>query len=292
MLVESDRITDLAAQLLREGYLVIENATDRSRVEAISAELTPHLEEAPYCQGAFFGPETKRVGRVLARSRSSHDLVMHDLVYGIVSKILQPNCHSLQLSLTQAIEIFPGAAAQGPHRDQDMWWAPKGAMEYMINVMWALDDFSETNGATRVWPRSNTMDQDDPLLPDEMAKSVVMSKGSACLFLGSTVHSGGENTSLRSRRGLIISYCLGWLKPWENQWLSYPPEIAKTFSPELAALVGYSQHRPSLCNYEGQCPSVLLSSDERWAPFVDALLPFQIELVDQYREMRLGLMAA
>jgi ectoine hydroxylase-related dioxygenase (phytanoyl-CoA dioxygenase family) len=112
------------------------------------------------------------------------------------------------------------------------------------------------------------------------------------LFLGSTVHSGGENTSNLPRRGLIISYCLGWLKPWENQWLAYPPEVAKSFAPELAALVGYQQHRPSLCNYEGQCPSVLLKDEASWQPFVDALLPEQVALVDEYREMRLSQMAA
>lgn len=287
-----NQIASYAEQLRRDGYLIIENAADQSHMDIISQELSPFLGNAPYCEGAFFGPETKRLGRILARSPSSHTLVMDELVFGIVKSILQPNCHSLQLSLTQAIEIHPGAVAQGPHRDQDMWWVPKGAMEYMINVMWALDDFTERNGSTRVWPRSNHMDHNDPLLPDEDAISAVMPKGSACLFLGSTVHSGGENISARSRRGLIVSYCLGWLKPWENQWLAYPPQIAKRFDPDLAALVGYSQHRPSLCNFEGQCPSVLLSEDTDGRPFVDALLPEQVELVDQYREMRLGRLAA
>jgi ectoine hydroxylase-related dioxygenase (phytanoyl-CoA dioxygenase family) len=218
--------------------------------------------------------------------------VLHDLVYAIVSAALQPNCHSLQLNLTQAIEIFPGAPAQGPHRDHDMWWTPKGEIEYMINVMWALDDFTERNGATRIWPGSNHMDQSVPLLPDDHAISAVMPAGSACIFLGSTMHSGGENLSTLSRRGLIISYCLGWLKPWENQWLAYPPEIARTFDRKLAALVGYQQHLPSLGNFEGQCPSMLLGDLDRSKPFVDALLPQQAALAEQYREMRLSLLAA
>lgn len=278
-----------ADTLRRDGYLILEDAVPVSSIDAIGVELAPHFSVAPFCQGPFYGAETKRLGRVLARSQAAQALVLHDLVFGIVRSILEPNCHSLQLNLTQAIEIFPGAPAQGPHRDHDMWWTPKGEVEYMINVMWALDDFTERNGATRVWPGSNRMDQSEALLPDEMAVSAVMPKGSACLFLGSTMHSGGENLSRQSRRGLIISYCLGWLKPWENQWLAYPPEIARTFDPELAALVGYRQHLPSLGNFEGQCPSVLLGDAPPTRPFVDALLPEQAAMAEQYREMRLSM---
>lgn len=291
MAIPSVRLRSLVEQLQRDGFLILENAASQSVMDTIGNELAPHFAAAPFCRGPFYGDETKRLGRVLARSRSAHALVLHDLVYDIVQSILQPGCHSLQLNLTQAIEIFPGAPAQGPHRDHDMWWAAKGETEYMINVMWALDDFTERNGATRVWPGSNRMDQDIPLLPDAQAISAVMPKGSACLFLGSTMHSGGENLSARSRRGLIVSYCLGWLKPWENQWLAYPPKIARTFDPELAALVGYQQHLPSLGNFEGHCPSALLGFDQT-QPFVDALLPDQAVLAQQYREMQLGIRAA
>ena len=213
-------IGDLAAQLQADGYLIIENAITPAATDDVGRELAPHFDAVPFCEGPFYGAETKRLGRVLARSRASHALAIHEQVYGVVSQVLARNCHSLQLNLTQAIEIFPGAPAQGPHRDHDMWWTPKDGTEYMINVIWALDDFTPSNGATRIWPGSHRMTQDE-MLPDEMAISAVMPKGSACIFLGSTMHSGGENFSARSRRGLIISYCLGWLKPWENQWLAY-----------------------------------------------------------------------
>lgn len=285
-------IPHLVEQLRQDGFLILKDVVGHPTIKAIRNELASHFAASPYCEGPFYGAETKRLGRVLSRSKTAHNLVLHELVHGIIGAILQPNCHSLQLNLTQAIEIFPGAPAQGPHRDHDMWWTPKGDVEYMINVMWALDDFTDRNGATRVWPGSNRMDQSELLLPDEQAVSAVMPQGSACIFLGSTMHSGGENLSSRSRRGLIVSYCLGWLKPWENQWLAYPPEVARTFAPELAALVGYQQHLPSLGNFEGQCPSVLLG-DQHWSqPFVDALLPEQAAMAQQYREMRLGMLAA
>lgn len=273
-------------KLKREGYLVIEDLIDPELLQAVYNELDPHFSDAPFGNGHFYGPETKRFGRPLARSRSVEKLVLNKTVLTLVNSILGEHCDCLQLNLGQGIEIHPGAPAQGPHRDHDMWWGEKGKHDYMVNVMWALDDFTIENGATRIWPRSNHM-LNDMLLPDDEAVSAVMPAGSACLFLGSTLHSGGANKSDKPRRGLVISYCLGWLKPWENQWLSYPPEVAKTFSPELADLVGYRQHRPSLNNFEGQCPSVLLQ-DGNWSPFVDALKPEQAELVAIYREMQIN----
>jgi len=273
----------LAAALLSDGYLIAPGLLDPHSTDRLCAELEPHFEAAAFGRGMFYGAETKRFGAVLKRSREARDIVMHPTVLAIVERALGNWCQCLQLNLTQAIEIHPGAPVQCPHRDQDMWAGPKGQMQYMVNVMWALDDFTTDNGATRIWPRSHRADQ-DAILPDEDAIPAIMPRGSAIFFLGSTLHSGGANRSDRPRRGLIMSYCLGWLKPWENQWLAYPPSIARTFSPELAALVGYRQHLPSLGNYEGQCPSVLLTGDPApdHLPFTDALKEEHYELMRQY----------
>ena len=116
---------------------------------------------------------------------------------------------------------------------------------------------------------------------------VELEPGSALLFLGSTLHGAGGNCSDEIRRGAIVSYCLGWLKPYENQWLAYPPEVARTFPSELAALVGYRQHRPNLGNYEGQCPSVLLGDGaHRPLGAIDALRPDQQAMIDAWLDAR------
>ena len=87
----------------------------------------------------------------------------------------------------------------------------------------------------------------------------------------------------------MISYSLGWLKPFELQWLVYPPQIARRFSPELAALVGYAQHRPNLGNVEGQCPSVLLSDQvPEHLPAIDALRPDQAEAAAMFVRSQMG----
>jgi ectoine hydroxylase-related dioxygenase (phytanoyl-CoA dioxygenase family) len=114
-----------------------------------------------------------------------------------------------------------------------------------------------------------------------------MKPGSALVFLGSTLHAGGANRTKVPRTGLIVSYSLGWLKPFENQWLVYPPPVARRFSRELAELVGYAIHRPNLGNYEGQSPAVLLGGPlPEYLPAVDALLPEHEALIAQLKQQR------
>ena len=103
------------------------------------------------------------------------------------------------------------------------------------------------------------------------------------------MHGAGANRTTLPRTGLIVSYSLGWLKPFENQWLVYPPEIARTFSPELAALAGYQLHRPDRGNYEGQCPSVLLKEGlSEYLPSVDGVTDDQAGLIAEYKASQIA----
>lgn len=264
-----------ADALARDGYCILRGALDPSVIAALDDDLAPSFAATPMCQGVFYGNSTRRFGALLRRSPHAEALVRHPTVLAIAEQMLLPWCERIALNLTQAVEIHPGAPAQFAHRDQDMWAGPKGGIEYLVNVMWPLDPFTETNGGTRLWSGSH-VDQGVAELPEDSAVVPAIGPGDALLFLGSTLHGGGGNRSAAPRRGVIVSYCLGWLKPFELQWLVYPPAVARRFSPELAALVGYAQHRPNLGNVEGQCPSVLLGEvvpDHLGA--VDALRPDQ-----------------
>lgn len=277
-----------AAMLDRDGWCVLGRALDPSVLAEIERDLDPRFEATPVCQGAFYGEHTRRFGALLTRSQGVERLVMHPLVLALVEQILLPWCDRIALNLTQAIEIHPGAPAQAPHRDQDMWGGPKGCLEYLVNVMWPLVPFTRENGGTRLWTGSH-LDCDIPVLPEEEASVPHVLPGDALLFLGSTLHGGGGNTGMVPRRGIVVSYCLGWLKPFELQWLVYPPAVARHFSPELAALVGYAQHRPNLGNVEGQCPSVLLKDVvPEHLPATDALRPDQAEAVNLFLRSQLG----
>ena len=272
------------------GLAVVPGALDRKSHRLLYDELAPHFEECDFSRGLFYGARTKRFGRVICRSEQAQALALKEVAYGAAKAVLGPQCQTIQLNLTQAIEIWPGSYAQVPHRDQDIWLGALHPGELMINAMWALDDFTVQNGATLLWPGSHRTPQIE--LPDTAGVAAVMPAGSVCLFLGSTLHAGGANWSSDPRRGLIISYCLGWLKPCENPWLSYPPQVARTFAPELSTLVGYRQAPPSLNNVEGKCPSLLLESDVLNGPFADLLTPEQRCLIEQYNAGQLEPAAA
>ena len=63
----------------------------------------------------------------------------------IAEALLRPACDCIQLNLTQAVRVHPGERAQAPHRDEEMWPASKQA-HWLINVMWAVSDFSDASG--------------------------------------------------------------------------------------------------------------------------------------------------
>jgi ectoine hydroxylase-related dioxygenase (phytanoyl-CoA dioxygenase family) len=277
-----------AEELLQYGYCIVPDMLPVETVEELHRDLKPRFANTPFCEGDFFGSRTRRFGGLLKRSPHAATLVEHPLVMDILARILGPNCDHVQLNLTQAIEIWPGEPEQAPHRDEDMWPVPKGEIEYLVNVMWPLTSFRAENGATVVWPGSNGKRQSAPPQRSD-AIAAEMNPGSALLFLGSTLHCGGANRSAAPRAGIVCGYTLGWLRPYENQWLVYPPDVARTFSPELAALVGYRRERPNIGNYEGQCPSILLNDTvPEYIRFQDAFKDDQVRALAAYRARQLA----
>jgi ectoine hydroxylase-related dioxygenase (phytanoyl-CoA dioxygenase family) len=282
----SGEIARHTANLLADGYCMIASALAPAAIGALDDDLADDFARTPFGQGGFYGTTTKRFGRLLIRSPHAAALVQHRLIIGIVEAVLSPWCDRIQLNTTQAIAVHPGAPAQLPHRDQEMWRGPVGEIEYLVNVMWPLTPFTRDNGATVVWPRSHGSSA-LKTEPSELPLAAEMAPGAALIFLGSTLHGAGANLTSAVRRGLVVGYSLGWLKPYENQWLAYPPAVARHFAPELAALVGYRQHRPNLGNYEGQCPSVLLGDGaDRPLGAIDALRPDQEAMVEAYEQER------
>ena len=119
--------------------------------------------------------------------------------------------------------------------------------------MWALDEFTVENGATRVVVGSHNR-MDIPEVDEEDVASAVMSSGSVLYYLGSTIHGGGANHSTAPRAGLINTYSLGWLRQEENQYLAHPPEVAEDFPEPLRRLIGYNYGGSYLGFFNGDDP--------------------------------------
>lgn len=274
-----------ANRLSADGYVIIPDLVDPTLIASIDEDFREPFAKTPFSQGGFFGSRTVRFGRGLIRSRHAAALVQHKLILGLAEGALGPWCDGIQLNLTQGIAVHPGAPAQIPHRDQDMWRGPKGQVEYMVNVIWPFTRFTEENGATLVWRGSHKADEQE-IVSDEVRIAAEMEPGSALVFLGSTLHGQGANQSKDVRRGFAVAYSLSWLKAYENQFLAYPPEVARDFPPELAALVGYRQLPHNLNNFEAQSPTVLLQEEvpEHFGA-VDLFRPEQVEAIDHYLQL-------
>ena len=256
--------------LRSQGYVILEDLVDPATIDNVCRELEPWIVATPYCQGDFYGWNTTRLGAVLLKSRTSQVLVTHELILSIMDEVLGPHCDWYQLNLSQAVRIHPGERQQVPHRDEEMWPCPKNGVEYLVNVMWTLSDFTEQNGATCMWPRSHFSALNREVNFEDRVVAAAP-RGSAIVYLGSVTHCAGANRCNKPRTGLIFSYSLGWLKQYENAYLTYPPEVARHFPQQIRDLLGYRIHRPNLGGYEGQDPAVLFTGRSHTLPAIDAI---------------------
>jgi hypothetical protein len=232
---------EVAAAVVRDGAVIVEDVAESGLLDLIEAELRPFLEATPTGPDDFSGNLTRRTGSLIARSPASRDLVMHPLALG-GARTLLGQATNIQLHLTQAIAIGPGETAQPIHRDQwafDFFPFPSG-YDVQCNTIWALTDFTEENGATRVVVGSNAAADGQAFGPDD-TEPAVMSRGSVLLYSGSVYHGGGDNHSAVTRIGLNITYAVAWLRQEENQYLSVPREVAETLPVDLLRLMGYDR---------------------------------------------------
>ena len=281
----TDYVDQVTAELRLNGYSIVRDPFGDETIDRVTSELEPHLAAYPNCEGLFYGHNTKRFGSIFSKSPCSHALATHPLIVSVMNTILKPYCDTIQINLTQFISILPGETAQIPHRDDEMFPYPHMGADWMVNCIWALTDFTPENGGTLIWPNSmRTPLTREPSKDD--AIHTTMKKGDVVIYLGSTIHCGGANTTQNPRNGLVISYSLGWLRQAENQYLANPPEVAKHYPKELQDLIGYAAHKPNLGWYEGQDPGFALKNATKPAPSVD-LMPDEIaQILKEYEENR------
>jgi ectoine hydroxylase-related dioxygenase (phytanoyl-CoA dioxygenase family) len=250
---------DIAAAVTRDGCAVIEDLADEAIMDALEQELAPHMAVTPKGDGDIMGFETKRTSGLMGKSPSAGSLASQPLVLDAVDNVLGPYCDRFQIMSTTTISIGPGETAQPLHRDDGMYpFQHPNPRESIVATLWALSDFTDENGATRMILGSHRWD-DQRRPTQEETIPVVMTRGSVSVYLGSVYHGGGANRSAPDRTGLYIGYCLGWLRQEENQYLAVPPDVARTLPEQLQALLGYAIHRPFLGWCEHQDPRALLA---------------------------------
>ncbi len=242
-------VAEIVAAVAQDGGAILRDVLDDDALNRLNEDLAPWIEATPEGRDDFSGRLTCRTGALVARSSASREIVMHPLVLEAAETFLEPFTNRLQLHLTQVIKIKPGASSQPLHRDRLAWggYIPR-EIEPQFNTIWALTDFTEENGATRIVPGSPGWDDDRRAGDDEKIQAV-MKAGSVLLYAGSVIHGGGANRTDSDRVGVNITYTLSWLRTEENQFLSCPPEAAKDLDPALQELLGYTMGNYALGYY-------------------------------------------
>lgn len=272
---------DALAAVDRHGFVVIEDAVQPAICNQLLKEMKPYIEATPHGLHGLGG--TRRVGALIARSPASHNMVSHPAILQLSRSILSEqrlagNAVSIggqsgpgrkgfrypfQLHLTQIIDVGPGGGgdehphALGLHRANGMWVHDfqEAGLDLQVEVMWALSDFTEDNGATHVVLGSH---RDEPrggaAAYSEPTVQATMRQGSALVWTGWSVHGAGVNRTSERRVGMNINYALAFLAQEENQLLACPPHLARDLPVDLQRLIGYRQPAGSL-NYVAECQS-------------------------------------
>ena len=248
------RADEVLENLSQTGYVVVEGLLTRDEAAAKRAELTSILDRTPTGRNEFEGYNTRRVYALFAKTRAFDEAACHPLIAEVAEALLGPH----QLSAPTGIEIGPGEPAQVLHRDDSIYPLTEPHPEVVLNTMWALDDFTEANGATRIVPGSHHWEpgrwpgEDDPVIQAEMPA------GSVIFYVGHLFHGGGANQTDRPRLGVILEYAASWLRAQENHLLAVPQEIARDLPERLQELLGYNIYPPFVGYVDGRHPRRVL----------------------------------
>jgi len=249
VVADQSLVSRVLADLDRDGFAVVESLLSPDEAATVRAGLREVLDSTPTGRNDFEGFKTRRIYALFAKTRAFDALAIHPLLLGVLDGVLGP---SYQLSAPTGIQIGPDEKAQVLHTDDGIYPLPRPHPEVVLNTMWALDDFTEANGATRVVPGSHRWTDRRPT-EDETVK-VTMPAGSVLFICGNLWHGGGANTTDRTRLGVLLEYAAGWLRPQENHVIAVPPPVVRTLEPRLQELLGYGIHPPFVGYVDGRHP--------------------------------------
>jgi ectoine hydroxylase-related dioxygenase (phytanoyl-CoA dioxygenase family) len=249
---ETDANPDAISNCLTEdGVVIVRGVLTPDILDAFNAEIDTHFAadgqaERAYMNDtvkAFFGKQTSHLSGLAGKSQTFRDQVLcHDLLMAVCDHVLRPNCAVYQLNFADVMDRGPGAPAQIFHRDDGIWpHLPRQDFPLEFATMIAMGPFTPQMGSTRIVPGSHRWPKDREAQESEVV-AVELEPGDAAFYLGSTLHAGGANNTGHRRRGMHLSYCLGWLRTEDNNYLSTPLSLARTLSRQQQTILGYGIH--------------------------------------------------
>jgi hypothetical protein len=239
--------------VLRDGFAIIPRCFSEAEALEAKSEIDRLHGPAPKVgKNTFDGLRTNRVFSLLAKSRAFDGFCTIPAVRALNDFFLDEEC---LLYIMESIVIRPGEKAQLLHHDDAPTRIPRPRPAVTAATMICLDDYTDTNGATRLIPGSHLWGP-DRAGEDHEAKTAVCPRGSVIYFLGTTWHSGGQNRSNKPRYALTVQFCMPFIRPLDNLMLSVDPRRVMNgeIPREIADMMGYRSAFPFI----GYCKSVLV----------------------------------
>lgn len=257
----------------KDGYTVVENAIEPALVDELLADLERierELGTVP-ATNRFEGERTLRVYNLLAHGPAWQKVPLHASVLPIVEGVLDPGCLISSLS---SIAIGPGETEQPIHADDALHPIARPHTPTVCNSMWAMTDFTEANGATRIMPGTHRADHAPEFGASFDSVPAEMRRGSVLVWHGSLWHGGGANRTEERRVGIAMNYCAGWIRQQENQQLGLSRELVASFEPRLQELCGFGVYSGLIGHIDKQSPAARLfgepSTRSVWEALDDA----------------------
>jgi ectoine hydroxylase-related dioxygenase (phytanoyl-CoA dioxygenase family) len=255
-----DEVADHVARITADGYTIVEDAIEEDLLDELASELARlegDLGIVP-ARNDFEGAHTVRIYNLLVHGRAFERIPVHPNVLPVVEGVLDRGCLISSLS---SIAICAGETPQPLHADDQLMPLPKPHPPTVCNTMWALTDFTEANGATRIIPGSHLADASPVYGQHHDSIPAEMPRGSVLVWHGSLWHGGGANTTEDRRVGIAMNYCAGYVRQQENQQLGIPRDIAARFEQRLQELCGYSVYQGLIGHIDKHDPIELLRGE-------------------------------
>ena len=252
--VDEQRVAALLAEVHERGYVIVPELVPRATMAAIKDAAGPFLQYDG--RNEIEGYKTRRIYSVIEKTLACNPLVEHPLILALLDRILMPN---YLLSQLQVIDIHPGEVRQPLHHDDGFYPLARPRAAVSAATIWAIDDFTEENGATLVLPMSHRWGDRVPTESDQGdLVPAVMPAGSVVFFLGTLWHGAGANRSAATRMAATAQYCEPWARQQENYSLAISRVRAKRCSETMQAMLGYSMLFPFIGFVDGRDPKRLL----------------------------------
>ena len=225
-------ITEGRGYVMLPNLITLEEAAEARQIVLEAAE-RERGENKLIVQG-----EKERLYGLIYKSEIFTQMAQHESLMAVVDAIIGKEAI---LGGFSAHVLHPGAKSMGIHVDYPYWAMSAPFPKYPVlelQVIWLMEDFTETNGAPFFAPGTqNKADEPNKWQFKASAEKITGKAGSAIISHGLCWHDTSDNNSDRPRVSVLGNYTPQYIHPLENNLFDCSPETIENASPRLKQLL-------------------------------------------------------